>query len=267
MGKSSMNQSSIVNESIIMITQHIRSWVRRYFPHRRYTLSPQEGYDCWAAEYDTDSKNPVIHLEEQAMIRFMPPLEGKRVLDVGCGTGRNALRALEQRARCVVAMDLSGRMLQKARQKGVQNPLRADLCALPVKEAVFDVAVCTFMLEHVRDFGLAIRELSRVIVPGGVIVLTDFHPFGALFGWERSFHRHTGKRVRLCAIERTPHFYEEYVTACRTAGLVIEEVVEPKIDASVRPYFEAAGSLDAYERCTGFPLVLLVRARKIGPRL
>lgn len=239
-------------------------WLRRFLTrHRVHHLSPQDGYDRWAAQYDVDSRNPVIDLEDQAITRLMPVLDGKRVLDAGCGTGRHSIRALRQDASVVVGVDLSGPMLDWARQKGVMRALRADLCALPLQDATFDVVISAFTLEHVRDFPLAIAELSRVTVAGGTILISDFHPFGGLIGWNRAFRRHDGKHMHVYLIDHRPHLYEEYVRACRRVGLLIEEVLEPRIEDAVRHYYEAEGSRYAYEQHQGLPLVLVMRLRKI----
>lgn len=230
-------------------------------PRRAHALPPQEGYDLWAEDYD-DERNPVLDLEERAMTVLLPSLEGKRVLDAGCGTGRAARRAWELGAALVVGVDFARRMLSRARQHGHRLLAQADLGALPLPDACFDVVISAFVLEHVPDFARAVRELSRVTAPDGVVVLSDFHPFGAFMGWERAFRRQEAGRLRVYTIQRTPHLYEEYARVCRIAGLVVEEVVEPRIDESVRFYFDAEGSLDAYERYRGLPVVLAIRARK-----
>lgn len=242
------------------------SWLRRFITrHRVHHLSPQEGYDRWAEQYDAESQNPVIVLEGQAISRLMPALDGKRVLDAGCGTGRHSIRVLQQGASIVVGVDLSGPMLEQARQKGSTRLARADLCALPWSDGAFDVVISSFTLDYVRDFSLAITELSRVTAVGGTVLLSDLHPFGGLLGWNRAFRHHDGKRMHVYLIDHVPHLYEEYVRTCRLAGLMIEDVVEPRVDESVRPAYEAQGSLWAYNRHQGFPLVLIMRLRKMGP--
>jgi malonyl-CoA O-methyltransferase len=240
-----------------------RTWLYglagRGTPHR---LSAGQGYDLWAEQYDQDLRNPVIDLEDRAVMRLMPDLGGKRVLDAGCGTGRYTVRALQQQARFAVSLDLSVGMLRQVRQKGGSRLVRADVCALPVPEAGFDVVICAFMLEHTRDFRRAVAELGRVTAPGGTILLTDFHPFASLMGWQRAFRRAEHGAVRVYTIEHTPHLYEEYVDACGRAGLTIETALEPRIDESVRPYYEASGRLDLYKRQKGLPAVLILKLKK-----
>ncbi|MBI4551939.1 MAG: methyltransferase domain-containing protein [Candidatus Latescibacteria bacterium] len=240
------------------------AWLRRLFTHSHvHHLSVQDGYARWAKQYDDDAHNPAVNLEEQAIVRCLPALDGRRVLDAGCGTGRQSIYALNQGARLVVGIDLSEPMLNQARRKGRMKLLRADLCVLPFSDASFDVVICSFTLDYVRDFSLAIAELSRVTVPGGTVVVSDLHPFGSFVGWNRAFRHHDGTRMQVYLIDHTPHLYAEYTRACRQSGLVIEEVVEPRVDEAARPDYEAQGSLRAYEQHQGLPIVLIMRLRKI----
>src|SRR5262249_51788514 len=78
-------------------------------------LSTREGYDRWAAVYDTDG-NPVVALEEPLVDALLGDVRGLAVLDVGCGTGRHALR-LAAAGASVDAIDFSQEMLARARAK------------------------------------------------------------------------------------------------------------------------------------------------------
>ena len=93
----------------------------------------------------------------------------ERVLDLGCGYGAYLPR-LTTRARVVIGTDLSFGMLREA--AGALVPLtNADVVALPFPSAVFDVAVSAHMLYHVPDVTAGIRELRRVVSPGGALMV------------------------------------------------------------------------------------------------
>src|SRR5208337_3834007 len=78
-------------------------------------LPTRAGYDRWAACYDTDG-NPLIALEEPQVDRLLGEVRGLAVLDVGCGTGRHAIR-LAGAGAIVQALDFSAGMLEQARKK------------------------------------------------------------------------------------------------------------------------------------------------------
>jgi demethylmenaquinone methyltransferase/2-methoxy-6-polyprenyl-1,4-benzoquinol methylase len=93
---------------------------------------------------------------------------GERVLDACCGTGDLALAARAAGAGDVVGVDFSERMLERARRKGPELEwVQADVLALPFDDASFDSAVVGFGVRNVEDLEAAIRELRRVLRPGG----------------------------------------------------------------------------------------------------
>ena len=78
-------------------------------------LPTSAGYDLWASSYDTDG-NPLIAMEEPLVDRLLGDVRGLAVLDVGCGTGRHAIR-LAAAGAAVHAVDFSAAMLEQARRK------------------------------------------------------------------------------------------------------------------------------------------------------
>jgi SAM-dependent methyltransferase len=105
---------------------------------------------------------------------------GDRLLDVGCGEGRHCFGALERGAR-VVGLDLDldslrtghGPLRARARERGGSGVmLRGDAFHLPFRDARFDRAICSEVMEHVHDYPAAARELARVVRPGGTVAVT-----------------------------------------------------------------------------------------------
>jgi ubiquinone/menaquinone biosynthesis C-methylase UbiE len=92
-----------------------------------------------------------------------------RVLEVGCGPGELAARLADELACEVVALDLSERMVDLARARGVDARV-GDVQALRFADGSFDCAVAAWMPYHVPDLRRGIAELSRVIRPGGRLV-------------------------------------------------------------------------------------------------
>jgi ubiquinone/menaquinone biosynthesis C-methylase UbiE len=92
-----------------------------------------------------------------------------RVLEVGCGWGELAEWLARDTAAQVVAVDLSERMVELARARGVDAQV-GDVQELPFADGSFDVAVAAWMLYHVPDLDRSISELARVLRPGGILV-------------------------------------------------------------------------------------------------
>ena len=106
---------------------------------------------------------------------------GARVLDACCGTGELALAARAEGGR-VTGLDFSERMLERARRKSSEIEwVQGDLLDLPFEEASFDAATVGFGVRNVEDLGGALRELRRVLRPGGRLAILELvRPKGPL---------------------------------------------------------------------------------------
>jgi SAM-dependent methyltransferase len=93
----------------------------------------------------------------------------RRVLEVGCGMGNFAERVARETSAEVVATDLSPRMVELARERGLDARV-ADVQELPFDDGEFDCAVANAMLYHVEDLDRALSELARVLERGGKLV-------------------------------------------------------------------------------------------------
>lgn len=97
-----------------------------------------------------------------------------RVLEVGCGPGELAARIADELAADVVAVDVSPRMVDLARARGVDARV-GDAQDLPFADGDFDCAVAAWMLYHVPNVDRALSELARVLRPGGRLVAVTNH--------------------------------------------------------------------------------------------
>ena len=106
---------------------------------------------------------------------------GDRVLDACCGTGDLAVEA-ERRGGRVVGLDFSERMLERARSKsGTIEWVRGDALALPFADGEFDAVTVGFGVRNLDDLDHGLRELARVLRPGGrIAVLEITRPRGLL---------------------------------------------------------------------------------------
>jgi demethylmenaquinone methyltransferase / 2-methoxy-6-polyprenyl-1,4-benzoquinol methylase len=106
---------------------------------------------------------------------------GDRVLDACCGTGDLALAAREAGGE-VTGVDFSGAMLERARRKSTDiDWVRGDLLALPFEDESFDAATVGFGIRNVADLEAGLRELGRVLRPGGRLACLEItRPRGLL---------------------------------------------------------------------------------------
>jgi len=111
---------------------------------------------------------------------------GDRVLDAACGTGDLAVADLKAGADRVTGLDFSEGMLERARRKPAPRKdalewVLGDMLALPFADATFDSATVGFGVRNVADLELALRELRRVLRPGGRLAILEItQPRGAL---------------------------------------------------------------------------------------
>ena len=119
---------------------------------------------------------------KRRLTRMAGPLAGVRALDLACGTGDIAM-ALADKGALVVGVDLTPRMIELAvvkarRRRPPALPVHfivGDMCALPLAGGRFDLVTTGYGLRNVPDLPGAIREIRRVLRPGGRVLSLDFN--------------------------------------------------------------------------------------------
>lgn len=188
-------------------------------------LTSIEAYDQWAATYPPHAHNALMTLEEDAMLRLMPPLQNQVVLDLACGSGRYGRVAQEQGAKSIVGLDNSPAMLQANRYG---QRVLATVEALPLPNTSIDIVLCGLALGHLPSLLRPLTEIGRVLKSGGSALVSDFHPFVFFNGGRRTF---TGRDGRVYEVEHYPHLYADYHNAAVAANLLVEGVLEPVMDS------------------------------------
>jgi len=217
-------------------------------------LSTREGYDLWSQVYDGDG-NPLVALEERIVLPMLRDLRGRRVLDVGCGTGRHAIR-LAQAGADVTAIDFSSGMMGIAKSKpGAERVawIEHDLTRpLPVPEHGFDLVLCALVLDHIHDVPCFFGLLAWACTPSGAVLVTVMHPAMMLRGVQARFtDPATGQRTMP---ESAPNQISDYVMGAAGAGLRITHLSEHVVDE------ELIAACPRAEKHRDWPLLLVMRA-------
>lgn len=174
-------------------------------PHDRYKASSFRAYnDKLPGRYDTSIA--VRFFRPSTMDDFVLDALGQDVaasaiLDVGCATGRLLERLAEAGARDLAGSDLAPRILDVARRKLARFDFECDLrsadaeTSLPWPADTFDAVVLTGVVHHFCHPQDALREIGRVLLPGGKLIIADacfFPPVRELFNLCLRIHPHEG---------------------------------------------------------------------------
>jgi len=229
-------------------------------------------------------------LNTPAFLALLPPVAGLHGLDVGCGEGANT-RQLAQLGAKMSAVDIAPTFVRYARAAEAGDPLGIDYAVgdamqLPFDDGMFDFATAFMSLMDMPDPGRALREIRRVLRPGGFVQFSILHPCfvpphrkvlrdrkgkaraieigdyfesteGRVDRWW--FSTLTGKERSKVAPFRTPIFHHtlsQWFDILMQAGLVVEKLGEPTAGTQPR------ATRPVIEDTRVAPMSLHVRARR-----
>lgn len=222
-------------------------------------LTIADGYEAWAPSYDS-MPNALIRAEEPLVADALAGVPPGRALDAACGTGRHA-RRLAAAGHQTLGVDVSEPMLAIARTKAPLATFEvADLEALPVDDAAFDVAVCALALTHLAEPTTAITEISRAVREGGRVVIADAHPTFVLLQGQALFPTATG----LAFVRNHAHLHSTYLRAFRRAGLTVVACEEKPMEAQFGDGLLAQAAEAAEALWANIPAILVWTLDKTG---
>ncbi len=217
-------------------------------------------------------------LEQPAMAKMLPDIDGKSVLDLGCGYGHNCLDFINRGAEKVIGIDISEKMLSVAREESSHSKIEycnmsmTDISKLDVK---LDFIYSSLAFHYVKDFDAFAKDMYSVLNNGGQLLFSQEHPIiTATVDGNGHFNKdENGNRVSYTFSnynepgERRIHWYVDgvvkyhrtvsnIINALAKAGFIIEEVCEPvpeewaieKLPTIIKEYIK--------------PNFLIVKARK-----
>jgi len=234
--------------------------------HRRFTVSSPAGQ-----ELPTDVVTYGTDVPREDSLKLLGNVDGKRVLDLGCGAGHNALALARQGAK-VIGVDESADQIADARAACEREGLKVELHHAPLAELAFvradtiDAVLSAFGLASVDDVDRVFRQVHRVLRPEHPIVLSLPHPAFAVIDPddpERRVHRSYWDTAPLPSASEdgpadVPRTLGSLFTSFGRANFRVDTVLEPQ---PTRTDHHTKGWSDAM---AFLPATLIVRARKQG---
>ncbi len=157
---------------------------------------------------------PIVKYEQtvraQMVMSLLDPKQNEFILDVGCGSGRDIVTLAQKKCRCI-GFDVSKNMIEEARKELLKNNISdvelkiGDVINLDFSNEMFDKVFASEVLEHVPDCNKAVSEMSRVLKPGGALVITTPNRY-SMYGFDR--YVILGKMLK----RKWPHPYDEWKT-------------------------------------------------------
>lgn len=223
---------------------------------------------AYAAKVDSSSWNALY--ERPAMIAQLPPVQERTILDAGCGSGWYATQLLAGGA-TVDCIDASERMVALARSRFAALPpdearrVTVQVASLgetlPFKDARFDGAISPLVLHYLEDWRPALREIRRVLAPGGWLLLSTHHPAADAALFETSNYFATEHVVDNWEWVGRVEFYRRSLTeifaSLRDTDFIVDAVTEPALTAEFRD-----AEPDAAARVANQPAFLIIRANR-----
>ncbi len=208
--------------------------------------------------------------------KLLPDFSGKRVLDLGCGYGWHCRYAAEHGASQVLGVDISYRMLERAREIN-ETPVivyrRAAMEDLVLPDASCDVVLSSLAFHYVRDFEPLVARIRRFLPTGGTFVFSVEHPVFTAHGSQDWYYDQAGNilhfpvdnyyyegpREATFLGEKVIKYHRTLTTYLGTLlqnGFALRQVVEPQPPAHM---LNRPGMRDEMRR----PMMLLVAAEAV----
>lgn len=215
--------------------------------------------------------------EIPALLSMIPPLKGKRILDLGCGFGEHCKLFVENGAQKVVGIDISTKMLEIAKRENsdpkivyINMPIE-DISQ--IKES-FDVIISSLAFHYVEDFEGVVKNVYKLLNANGVFLFSQEHPLVTCHSggnrWTRDEHGNKlhmnlanygieGERTAAWFVDNIKIYHRTFSTILNTlirAGFSIEELNEPL------PTGELLKEYPDYSDLLHKPDFLLLKVRK-----
>lgn len=241
----------------------VKNYIKqRLFPTAILEKSSVEAYDIWAENYDEQPGNLMLDLDESLFPKLIKGsiISGKRVADIGCGTGRHWNKLFALSPAQLTGFDTSGGMLARLQQKFPEAntyQITEDLFT-GIPDNSFDTIVSTLTVAHIPNIKTALQAWMRILKTDGDIVITDFHPQTLANGGKRTF-KHGRDFI---AVENFVHPVSLIKNLLLENGFILAAEEEIKIDEGMKHYYADKNALHVYEKYKGYPIIYGIHLKR-----
>jgi len=230
------------------------SWIKALLPSKSPLLSPKAAYQRWAAHYEGGDN--LMHVLDRELVEASLgaiDLQGKTMLDFGCGTGRYWPYLQQKAVGALIGCDISPAMLDGLRERhpGAQAYEIKDHRMPFLENRSVDILFSTLAIGHFPELKPYFEEWNRVLGDNGWIFFTGNHPKVLKMGAERTFDLR-GKRYR---IRNYIHDLAAIRSTAQALGWREQSFRELSVETTHRGYFERKGALESFKRIRGRPVV------------
>ncbi|WP_255902911.1 class I SAM-dependent methyltransferase [Vibrio campbellii] len=227
----------------------------------------QEMYTTYAKQYDLAAQDNLYnaHFERPNTLELVGDVAGKKVLDLGCGSGIYAQILLERGATSVTCIDAAQEMIDIVKDKlGDSVNAYAQNLALGLPEetnAQYDLVICPLMVHYIEDLRPLFNDIQRVLKPGGQFVFSTHHPFADFecsasdnyFEKERieDVWDTIGKPVPVAFYRRS---LQDITDAISGSNMAMLAVSEGKVNEKIREI-----SQEHYQRLATYPNFIFIK--------
>lgn len=197
---------------------------------------------AWIANMGEDGDNGRRNVLDPAFRARFAARRYRRALDVGCGEGRMC-RMMQEYGTATTGVDPTPPMIEQARRRDPKGDYRlAGAERLPLPDASFDLVIASLVLIDIPDFHAAIREMGRVLEPGGTLLTANLTPLQTA-GMGKGWQYDAEGRPSVFGID---NYSTEWALEVAWSGIRILNWHRP-FSAYVRAYLAAGLTLVAYE--------------------
>ncbi len=184
----------------------------------------ENAYNIWADHYDTNA-NKTRDLDTISTIETLGTVEFSRVIELGCGTGKNTNYLLKKADR-VIGIDFSEKMLDKAKTKVQDNRVtfqKADLTTeWQIENDDADLITCSLVLEHIKDLEFIFNQANLKLKTNGLFFISELHPFKQYSGTKARYDTENGTQE----LETYVHHISEYLNVAINNGFELMKLKE-----------------------------------------